>query len=579
MNKNYFFTLICICVASISFSQIPELDVRNNASNAQSGIEKARLAYDKGDYITAEALLYSELERGNFSPNDFLLFANTLNVDNKPSLAKEFYMEYANETGNKNAQSQIQRMFKSATTNGLQSEVETKYPITNPKSYGSKLYAEIDGRMMSYNKSCDGELNNRAEVLDGLLDSPLGSVTFFDNGEKAVASVLDTKQNTSRLFVFCKKKGVWKKPKELFAEIPGNFAFPFIDEENKTMYFSSDKSGSLGGYDIYKSVYSSIDFESPINLGSEINSAGNDINPTLIEDWLYFSSNGHISKGGYDIFKFKKLSENNSLFINALDLNTTSNELAVVANGSQSILVNRVNKEGSKLVRLSKPNVVSSISGNITDESGNPIEGAFVLFNTASEQGDFTTTGSDGKYSFKSELNLPTISGQVMADGYETKSFNTAKGENASLQLVKMKPLEIIKEVEKVVVKTVPSTTSVISTPNTGASTVPTTQTQVLESRPKEVLISENVDETMTASSRPDRGLYYIVIGSTYDYAQAYDFWTKWLPTFSGAEILEYGNGLYRIGYFAGTDENQASKSYNEARKYKKDVWILRPKN
>lgn len=560
----------------ISFAQIPELDIRNNAIKAESGIEKARLAYDKGDYLTAEALLYSELEKGNFTPNDFLLFANTLNVDNKPSLAKEFYNEYLKESGNSKAETQIQRLFSSTTPDGDQKSIVTKYPITNPKTYGSKLYAEIDGRMMSYNKSCDGDLSSRTEVLDGLMDSPFGSIAYFSNGTKAVASLIDKKKNTSRLFYFYQKKGKWKKPSELFQSFDGNFAFPFIDEENNILYFSSDKSGTLGGYDIYKSVFAGSVFETPVTLGAEVNSAGNDINPTMIQDWLYFSSNGHISKGGYDIFKYKQISEYNAIFLNATDLNTPKNELAVVSNGSKSVLVNRVDKDASQLVSISKPDVVSTVTGNITDESGKPLTGAFVLFNTGSEQGSYAVTGTDGKYLFKSPLNFENIAATVMADGYVSKSFNTAKGENASLQLEKIKPVEVIKEVIKTIPATTSNTTSEIQAMREETNI---TSSQVVESTPSEVLISADLDETMTSSSRPDRGLYYIVIGSTYDYAQAYDLWTKWLTSFNGAEILEYGNGLYRIGYYAGSNEEQAVTSYNEARKIKKDVWILRPKN
>mgnify|MGYP000748713386 CR=1 FL=1 len=67
MLKKQSLTILCICLVSASFAQLPELDIRNNALVAQTGIDKVRLAYDKGDYLTAESLLYTELEKGNIN--------------------------------------------------------------------------------------------------------------------------------------------------------------------------------------------------------------------------------------------------------------------------------------------------------------------------------------------------------------------------------------------------------------------------------------------------------------------------------------------------------------------------------
>jgi|TARA_B110000902_G_scaffold75277_1_gene89251 hypothetical protein len=570
VTKKNISTILCICLVSASFAQIPELDIRNNAAVAQTGIEKVRLAYDKGDYLTAESLLYTELEKGNVTPNNFLLFANTLYAVNKPSLAKEFYGEYAKGTENKDAQMQIQRLFSSNVSATEQRTIQTKYPITNPTTYGAKLYTALGGRMMSYNKTCEGDVNSRSEILAGITDAPFGSIAFFDNGEMAVASLINTKSNTCRLYIFHKKKGVWKKPTELFADTKGNFAFPFIDEETSTLYFSSDKSGSVGGYDIYKSVYSGSTFESPLSLGSDINSAGNDINPTLIKDWLYFSSNGHISKGGYDIFKYKKLSDFNALFINAIELNTAKNELSIVPGGINAVLVNRTDNDTATLVRILRPKIVSTVSGIILNEAGEPISGALVLFNTGADKGNYLTTGPEGKYTFKSALNFPSISGVVVADGYVTKAFNTSNGEKASIQLAKLKPVEIIVEV----IRTVPATPTSSDTTNLMADT--STVDSLSSDRES---CSDLYGGAELPTSGLDSGSYLIVIASAYDYAKAYDSWTKWLPSFSKAEILEYGNGLYRVGFYIGNDEDEAVTLYNEAKELKKDIWLLHPNN
>ena len=178
----------------------------------------------------------------------------------------------------------------------------------------------------------------------------------------------------------------------------------------------------------------------------------------------------------------------------------------------------------------------------------------------------------NGNFIYKSDKNIAEYEGIVMAKGYESSSFKTALDQNTSVQLTKIKPIEIIKlvEVQTQAQRTTGSEPTLVDNVSVGSEALST---------PNEVTISELSEERQASSSRPDRGLYYIIIGSTYSYAQAYDFWTTWLPSFNGAEILEYHNDLYRIGFYAGSSEEQAMQMFNESRVKKKDIWILRPKN
>ncbi|PCJ67246.1 MAG: hypothetical protein COA58_02710 [Bacteroidetes bacterium] len=555
MKKHFLLLLSLVSLTTISFAQIPELNVRNtNISMRASGIAKARNYYNNGDYIRAEAMLYSELEKGNFRPNDFLLFANTLNADNKASLALEFFKEYVRVSDNKNATLQIESIFSETKTSYVSRLLETDFPISNPTMYDERVYSSTGGRLLSYGTDCDGNLSNRKEVLQDVVDRPIGSVAFFDYQTKAVISLIDN--NQSSLYLIYQKKGKWKKPIKLFTDKPGNYAFPFIDEVNNTLYFSSDRSNGFGGYDIYISSIMDKSFSPPINMGNEINSSGNEINPTVTNDWLYLSSNGHISKGGYDLFKYKNLGDFNVIFANCTDLNTRDNDLGLVPNGKNQFLVTRGNNDVISLYSLSKPAVASTFSGNVIDDNGNPLQNAFVLINSKNNIGNYSTTSSTGKFIHKSGQVTSNISGIVMADGYETSSFDATSDQSVTIRLIKIKPIEIIKEVEIIVYSNDTSATEVTET-----------------------IIPDTLFERESSSTQPDRGLYYIIIGSTYNYAQAYDYWNEWISSFSGAEILEYDNGLYRIGFYGGKDEDQVLSLFNEARKLKNDVWILRPEN
>ncbi len=78
---------------------------------------------------------------------------------------------------------------------------------------------------------------------------------------------------------------------------------PFLSPDGKTLYFAADFESSLGGFDIYVSRFKNNSWSTPVNMGDKINSSSNDLFPFLhVSGKLYFSSQGHGSRGDYDIF-------------------------------------------------------------------------------------------------------------------------------------------------------------------------------------------------------------------------------------------------------------------------------------
>jgi hypothetical protein len=78
-----------------------------------------------------------------------------------------------------------------------------------------------------------------------------------------------------------------------------------VSHDNRKLYFTSNRKGGYGGLDIYVSERdSSGDWGKPENLGPSINTRYNENTPFLSEDdkILFFSSRGHKTMGGYDIF-------------------------------------------------------------------------------------------------------------------------------------------------------------------------------------------------------------------------------------------------------------------------------------
>ena len=100
---------------------------------------------------------------------------------------------------------------------------------------------------------------------------------------------------------------------------------PCFNDTNQTLYFSSNKAGGFGGFDLYSMKYLGNDkWAEPLNLGGSINTDLNEVFPTFHNGALYFSSNGIKGSGGLDLYKF----ENNQI-IHLTNLNTPWDEYSL----------------------------------------------------------------------------------------------------------------------------------------------------------------------------------------------------------------------------------------------------------
>jgi len=79
----------------------------------------------------------------------------------------------------------------------------------------------------------------------------------------------------------------------------------WISQDKTVMVFSSNKLKGEGGYDLFLTTLSSDGWGKPINIGTRVNSTYNEISPFISPNGiLYYSSNGRIGHGGYDIYSF-----------------------------------------------------------------------------------------------------------------------------------------------------------------------------------------------------------------------------------------------------------------------------------
>jgi tetratricopeptide (TPR) repeat protein len=99
----------------------------------------------------------------------------------------------------------------------------------------------------------------------------------------------------------------WSKTAKLNKNINTKYweSHAFLSEDGNQLIFASDRPGGFGGLDLYVSHKTNGDWGPAVNLGREINTQFNEDRPFLINNGktLFFSSQGHENIGGYDLFR------------------------------------------------------------------------------------------------------------------------------------------------------------------------------------------------------------------------------------------------------------------------------------
>ena len=141
-----------------------------------------------------------------------------------------------------------------------------------------------------------------------------GPVTFFKDYKKLVFTRNNYSKGRSRtgsdgvtklkLYMAAENGKHWGNVKELpFNSDDYSCGHPALSPDDTKLYFVSDMPGGFGGTDIYVVEYRDGNWSSPVNLGREINTEGNEMFPFMDTNGnMYFSSDGHEGLGGLDVF-------------------------------------------------------------------------------------------------------------------------------------------------------------------------------------------------------------------------------------------------------------------------------------
>ncbi len=110
------------------------------------------------------------------------------------------------------------------------------------------------------------------------------------------------------LYISRRRGNQWTAPRNLGLLVNSKAwdSQPSLSADGRTLYFSSQRGGGLGGYDIYVStVGADGSWTQARNLGAPINTAGDDLGPFIHASGttLYYATNGLVGLGSSDIFR------------------------------------------------------------------------------------------------------------------------------------------------------------------------------------------------------------------------------------------------------------------------------------
>lgn len=205
---------------------------------------------------------------------------------------------------------------------------------------------------------------------------------------------------------------------------------PCLSPDDEYMIFSSDIPGGYGGKDLWMSRYDkkSDSWGKPKNLGPKVNSSGDEMFPHIRENGtLYFSSTGHGSTGGLDIFYAESTGEMEYGDVKTLPppLNSPSDDFGIIFEGDKDQGLFSSNRPGGKgkddIYEFKMPPMEFKYIANVYDyDTGTPLGNAKVTVQgTDGGSYDLTSDGNGGVSLVGGEIKPEsTYAVDVSLEGY-----------------------------------------------------------------------------------------------------------------------------------------------------------------
>ncbi|MCK5136175.1 MAG: PD40 domain-containing protein [Bacteroidales bacterium] len=291
----------------------------------------------------------------NAPPDALLYLGNAYRINMELEKAREKYGEYDLFLGPR------QEMQKAYTDKQIESCGNAVVAINNPVEYTRGNLGQVNethsnrynvvisndmntmafmGKNPFYNsvqvsmKEDDGTWGKPKNITPSIVsDGNMDVVALSSDGKTMLLAVSDEFDSNIYTSVFANNR--WNPAKSLGKTINSRYyeSHATFSPDGKTIYFTSNRTESLGGMDIFRSdMLEDGTWTEPVNLGPTINTKLSEESPFLSPDGkrLYFSSQGHNTIGGFDLF-YSELQANGNWGtpVNVgYPLNTTDDDLA-----------------------------------------------------------------------------------------------------------------------------------------------------------------------------------------------------------------------------------------------------------
>lgn len=206
------------------------------------------------------------------------------------------------------------------------------------------------------------------------------------------------------------------------------FAHPTVSAAGLQLIFASDLPDGYGGIDLWMVKQEGSAWSEPINLGPNVNTSGNEMFPYFRNDSsLYFSSNGLPGFGGLDIFKAIKSDDNDWKVSNmGTPINSTGDDFGITFSKEAErgyLSSNRGNRKGyDKIYSFILPQMEFKFQGTIIDDkSKEAVGGAVIKLIGNDGTNRKITTKTDGTYSYALNKEVEYVF-LATARGYLNKS-------------------------------------------------------------------------------------------------------------------------------------------------------------
>ncbi|WP_296317170.1 TolB family protein [Winogradskyella sp. UBA3174] len=272
-----------------------------------------------------------------------------------------------------------------------------------------------------YNLFCT-DINKGADLTQPLLFSRIlntkgneGQVSF--SPDQFTIYYTNSKRKNSTNYQLYKanlkpnSNGKWinQKPLDISSE-DYSIENPHVSGDGNFLYFSSNMEGGFGGFDIYKAfIRNDGTISEPINLGRTINTEEDEKYPHTSKSGseLFFSSKGHDSQGGFDIFI-----SNNHRNLNytqprnlGVKINSIRDDIAfVLIDKNRGVFSSNTGNLGQRfnMYRFNARAIYQNLEGIVVKEDGKAIPNTMViLYDSSGKEVERQITGRDATYSFK----------------------------------------------------------------------------------------------------------------------------------------------------------------------------------